>query len=155
MRRGGLPHALVGLEGNTPALVRSRTYGPAILVERQDVPAPRPLPRCTAVTFGPRTGTWLQLRRGCQDLLGLTAHYSTPKVAANSRAFTRLASKASSKGYQELLDWLDKKYLINASDAYATYAGLQLPAAQGGDAEPSTSHMPPRSGVAIDSARTP
>src|SRR6516164_6129081 len=40
MRRGRLPHALGGLEGNTLALVRSRFYHPAILVERQDVPAP-------------------------------------------------------------------------------------------------------------------
>jgi len=37
MRRGELPHALVGLEGNTLALVPSRFYHPAILVERQEV----------------------------------------------------------------------------------------------------------------------
>jgi hypothetical protein len=55
--------------------------------------------------------SWVQLRRGCQDLLGLTAQHSTPKVAASSRTFARQAANATSKNYQELLGWLDEHSL--------------------------------------------
>ena len=54
--------------------------------------------------------SWVQLRRGCQDLLGLPVQHSTPKVAANSRSFARRASQDSSRSYQELLDWLDANH---------------------------------------------
>src|SRR5262249_23981917 len=69
--RGGLPHALVGLDGNTLALVRSRFYRPAILVERQDLPAPRSLHPCTPVTLCPLRGPFgvLLLTAGITEVI--------------------------------------------------------------------------------------
>lgn len=55
--------------------------------------------------------SWIQLRRGCLDLQGLPVQHSTPNIAASSRTFARQASEASSKSYQELLNWLDENNL--------------------------------------------
>jgi hypothetical protein len=65
--------------------VQSRFYRPAILVERPDVPSPRPLPFCTPVTLGPRTRTHRVLARQllpCQLGVDFSSRYS-PSVSQN------------------------------------------------------------------------
>lgn len=51
--------------------------------------------------------SWVQLRRGCLDLLGQPKPGPSPRSAANNRAFARKAAVATDVSYQEILDWLD------------------------------------------------
>jgi hypothetical protein len=52
--------------------------------------------------------SWIQLRRGCLDLLGRDVAHSTKNVKANSRAFAKKAMKATNLNCDQLLDWLDQ-----------------------------------------------
>ena len=51
--------------------------------------------------------SWIQLRRGCLDLLGRDVIHSTKPVKAISRAFARKAKNATGLNYDQLLNWLD------------------------------------------------
>ena len=51
--------------------------------------------------------SWLQLRRGCQDLLGKNPNHSTYMVGASSRAFARKASAETGLSCELILKWLD------------------------------------------------
>lgn len=55
--------------------------------------------------------SWVQLRRGCLDLLGKNAGHSTRKVGASSKTFARQASQITGLTYDELLTWLDQNGL--------------------------------------------
>ena len=52
--------------------------------------------------------SWIQLRRGCMDLVGRPVKHSTPKVAATSRTFARKAVEASGLTFDEILNWLNQ-----------------------------------------------
>lgn len=56
-----------------------------------------------------RHHSWVQLRRGCLDLLERQVDHSTPKVAATSRTFARKASQLTGLTYAQLLKWLEKR----------------------------------------------
>jgi hypothetical protein len=55
--------------------------------------------------------SWAHLRRGCLDLLGTPVPASSKGMAASARTHARKASAATQLGYQELLEWLDKRGL--------------------------------------------
>lgn len=56
--------------------------------------------------------SWLQLRRGCQDLLGQSPSHSTFMVGASSRAFARKASEEIGVSYEAILKWIDASGLV-------------------------------------------
>lgn len=55
--------------------------------------------------------SWGQLRRGCLDLIGKAEGESSKRGAANDRAFAKKAAAATNVGYDEILEWLDRKGL--------------------------------------------
>lgn len=57
--------------------------------------------------------SWVNLRRGCQDLLGRTVQHGNSKVAASSRTFARQAAQRTGMSFEEILDWLDRNGLGN------------------------------------------
>lgn len=56
--------------------------------------------------------SWLQLQRGCLDLLGQEVSHSTPRMQASARTFARKAAKATGLSYQELLHHLHERDLV-------------------------------------------
>lgn len=58
-----------------------------------------------------RNQSWLQLRRGCSELLGETVLSSSKNTAANARAFARKAVRTTGLSLQEIVAWLDAKGL--------------------------------------------
>jgi hypothetical protein len=55
--------------------------------------------------------SWLQLRRGCKDLMGETPSHSTFMVGASSRSFARKVAEETQYSYREIIKWLDKNEL--------------------------------------------
>ncbi|AMV34982.1 hypothetical protein VN12_22840 [Pirellula sp. SH-Sr6A] len=55
--------------------------------------------------------SWLQLRRGCEDLLGEATSHSTRMVGASSRSFARKVAEETNCSYQDIIKWLDKNEL--------------------------------------------
>lgn len=55
--------------------------------------------------------SWLQLRRGCHDLLGAGANHSTFAVGASSRTFARKACEELNADYATIIAWLDASSL--------------------------------------------
>ncbi len=55
--------------------------------------------------------SWAQLRLGCLDLLGQLAPVSAKRGSANARSFAKKAVVDTGRGYEEILEWLDKKKL--------------------------------------------
>lgn len=53
--------------------------------------------------------SWVQLRRGCLDLLGRPELGQSKAVAAGARTFARKAAAATNISYEKILDWLDNK----------------------------------------------
>ena len=53
--------------------------------------------------------SWVQLRRGCLELLKQKVKHTTKHVRANSLAFARQAKSVSGLGYKEISEWLDNK----------------------------------------------
>jgi hypothetical protein len=51
--------------------------------------------------------SWLNLRRGCLDLLGKRAGHSTPNVGASSKTFARKVSQETGMDMEQILAWLD------------------------------------------------
>lgn len=51
--------------------------------------------------------SWVQLRRGCLDLLRRDVKHSTPKVAATSRSFARKAMRVTGLNCEQILYWLN------------------------------------------------
>lgn len=60
--------------------------------------------------------SWLQLQRGCLDLLGQEVSHSTPSVKGSARAFARKAAKETGLSYQQLLNHLQERGLIPDMD---------------------------------------
>jgi hypothetical protein len=50
--------------------------------------------------------SWLNLRRGCMDLLGKQANHSTPNVGASSKTFARKVSQEIGMDFEQILAWL-------------------------------------------------
>lgn len=57
--------------------------------------------------------SWVQLRNGCLDLLGLPVSFTTQPVKNTSRAFARDCQRKTGLSYQELLQLLDEHKLGN------------------------------------------
>lgn len=55
--------------------------------------------------------SWVQLRRGCMDYLGLEVEFTSPGVRNTSRSFAKNAHENAGLSYQEILDWLDENAL--------------------------------------------
>jgi hypothetical protein len=55
--------------------------------------------------------SWVQLRRGCLDLIGQSEGESSKRGAANDRAFAKKAAAATNVDYKEILEWLKGKGL--------------------------------------------
>jgi hypothetical protein len=55
--------------------------------------------------------SWLQLRRGCEDLLGQKPCHTTFMVDATSRSFARKVANETNYTYLEIIRWLEKKGL--------------------------------------------
>jgi len=55
--------------------------------------------------------SWVQLRKGCLDLLGQPVEFTTQPVKNTSRAFAKKASEETGLTYRQLLDLLDDKEL--------------------------------------------
>jgi hypothetical protein len=55
--------------------------------------------------------SWLNLRKGCQDLLGAQVSFETPAVRAGARAFVRKVINATGLSLQQIIDFLDSNDL--------------------------------------------
>jgi hypothetical protein len=55
--------------------------------------------------------SWLQLRRGCLDLLGRPEPWPSKASAAGARVFAKKAATAADVGYEQILEWMDNKGL--------------------------------------------
>jgi hypothetical protein len=55
--------------------------------------------------------SWLQLRRGCLDLLGQPVPWPSKASAAGARAFAKKAAATAGVGYEQILEWMDNKGL--------------------------------------------
>ena len=54
-----------------------------------------------------RNNSWINLRRGCLELLGHKANPSTPAVAAGARTFARKVSTATGLSFDQIIRFLD------------------------------------------------
>jgi hypothetical protein len=52
--------------------------------------------------------SFVNLRRGCLDLMGVSVVHSTPNVGASSRTFARKASEATALSYEAIIALLDE-----------------------------------------------
>ncbi|HET9365765.1 MAG TPA: hypothetical protein VFP71_12215 [Candidatus Angelobacter sp.] len=55
--------------------------------------------------------SWMQLRRGCLDLLGKPVPWPSKASTAGARTIARNASARARVGYEQILNWLDSKGL--------------------------------------------
>ncbi len=55
--------------------------------------------------------SWVMLRRGCLDHLGLEVEHSTANKKSSSRSFAKKAKKETGLGYDDLISWLDQEKL--------------------------------------------
>ncbi len=55
--------------------------------------------------------SWLNLRRGCLDQMGVSVPHGTPKVGASSRAFAKRSFEATGLNYPEIVALLDQHFL--------------------------------------------
>jgi HNH endonuclease len=55
--------------------------------------------------------SWINLRRGCLDQMGVSVPHGTPKVGASSRAFAKKAHEATRLKYPEIIALLDQHAL--------------------------------------------
>jgi hypothetical protein len=55
--------------------------------------------------------SWVQLRRGCLDLLGKPEQGRSKASAAGARAFAKKAAKDADTGYKDILKWLENNGL--------------------------------------------
>jgi hypothetical protein len=55
--------------------------------------------------------SWALLRRGCLDLLGKPVPWPSKSSAAGARAFARKAHAVTSLGYEQIVEWLNKRGL--------------------------------------------
>ncbi|MGH9605555.1 MAG: hypothetical protein ACRD3N_07630 [Terracidiphilus sp.] len=55
--------------------------------------------------------SWLQLRRGCLDLLGRPVPWPSKASTAGARAFAKKSAAAAGLGYEQILEWLDSNDL--------------------------------------------
>lgn len=55
--------------------------------------------------------SWVQLRNGCLDLLGLPVIFTTQPMKSTSRAFARESQKKSGLSFEEILELLEKRNL--------------------------------------------
>lgn len=51
--------------------------------------------------------SWVQLRHGCLDQLGLQVQFSSPGRRSGSRSFAKKVHEELGLSYQDILDWLD------------------------------------------------
>ena len=55
--------------------------------------------------------SWIKLRKGCMDQLGLPVLFSSPGMRSSSRTFAKKIHDELGLSYQEILDWLDEHQL--------------------------------------------
>jgi hypothetical protein len=55
--------------------------------------------------------SWIQLRRGCLDLLGKPVPWPSKASAAGARAFAKKSAAGAGVGYEQILEWLDSNNL--------------------------------------------
>jgi hypothetical protein len=55
--------------------------------------------------------SWINLRRGCLDQMGVDVSHGTPKVRASSRAFAKKVNEATGLKYADIIALLDQQSL--------------------------------------------
>lgn len=55
--------------------------------------------------------SWVQLRKGCLDMLEKPVEFSTKSIKSTSRAFAKQASEKTGLTYDQILSWLDENGL--------------------------------------------
>jgi hypothetical protein len=55
--------------------------------------------------------SWINLRRGCLDQMGVSVYHGTPKVRASSRAFAKKVNEATGLKYADIIALLDQQSL--------------------------------------------
>jgi hypothetical protein len=70
-----------------------------------------PTERALRVLRSGSNRSWALLRRGCLDLLGRPVPWSSKSSEASARAFARKAHAVANLGYEQIIDWMNKKGL--------------------------------------------
>jgi hypothetical protein len=55
--------------------------------------------------------SWINLRRGCLDQMGVNISHGTPKVGASSRTFAKKVHEATGLKYADIIALLDQHSL--------------------------------------------